>query len=55
MDDHKKELMRYRLQTAKERLSAAKSLLQEKCYKDSVNRSYYENPVGKLPLVTVCR
>lgn len=41
MADHKKELMRYRLQTAKERLSAAKSLLQEKCYKDSVNRSYY--------------
>lgn len=41
MADHKKELMRYRLQTAKERLSAANSLLQEKCYKDSVNRSYY--------------
>lgn len=41
MADHKKELMRYRLQTAKERLDAAKSLLQEKCYKDSVNRSYY--------------
>ena len=41
MADHKRELMQYRLQTAKERLSAAKSLLQEKCYKDSVNRSYY--------------
>lgn len=33
--------MRYRLQTAKERLDSAKILLENQCYKDSIGRSYY--------------
>ena len=41
MPDNRKELMQYRLQTAKERLSSSALLLREHSYKDSINRSYY--------------
>lgn len=41
LPDNRKELMLYRLQTAKERLYASRLLLHEKSYKDSINRSYY--------------
>ena len=41
MPDNRKELMLYRLQTAKERLQSSQLLLREKSYKDSINRSYY--------------
>ena len=37
MDDY----VKYRLDTAKERLVAASSLIAAGCYKDSINRSYY--------------
>lgn len=41
LPDNRKELMRYRLDTAKERLNSAKILLESGSYKDSVGRSYY--------------
>ena len=41
MPDHKKELMDYRLQSARERLHSSELLLKEGSYKDSINRSYY--------------
>lgn len=41
MPDNKKELMKYRLDSAKERLNAAKILLAGGSYKDSIGRSYY--------------
>lgn len=41
MPDHKKELMDYRMVSAAERLSAAKLLLDNGNYKDSIGRSYY--------------
>ncbi len=41
MPDNRKELMQYRLQTAKERLSSSALLLREHSYRDSINRSYY--------------
>lgn len=41
MPDNRKELILYRLQTAKERLRSSQLLLREKSYKDSINRSYY--------------
>ena len=41
MPDNRKELILYRLQTAKERLHSSQLLLREKSYKDSINRSYY--------------
>lgn len=41
MRDNKKELMRYRLDMAKERLESAKLLLDNGNYKDSIGRSYY--------------
>ena len=37
MDDY----VKYRMDTAKERLVAASSLIDAGCYKDSINRSYY--------------
>ena len=33
--------MKYRLQTAKERLHSSELLLKDRSYKDSINRSYY--------------
>ena len=41
MNENKKELMEYRLENAKERLTAAKVLLESGNYKDSIGRSYY--------------
>lgn len=41
MLDNKKELMEYRFESAKERLNAAKVLLEYGSYKDSISRSYY--------------
>lgn len=41
MPDNRKELMNYRLESAKERLNAAKILLTGGSYKDSIGRSYY--------------
>ena len=41
MPDNRKELILYRLQTAKQRLHSSQLLLREKSYKDSINRSYY--------------
>lgn len=41
MPDNRKELMKYRLEMAKERLHSSKILLNDGCYKDSIGRSYY--------------
>ena len=41
MPDNRKELMKYRLEMAKERLHSSKILLDDGCYKDSIGRSYY--------------
>ena len=41
MPDNRRELMTYRLITAKERLDSAKILLEAGKYKDSIGRSYY--------------
>lgn len=41
MPDYQKELMKYRIQTAKEKLHSAEVLLNAGEYKDSVGRSYY--------------
>lgn len=41
MPDNRKELMKYRLESAKERLNSAKILLISGSYKDSIGRSYY--------------
>ncbi len=41
MSDSRQELIQYRLETAKEKLRAAKVLLDSENYKDSVGRSYY--------------
>ena len=41
MHNNRKELMQYRLDMAKERLEAAKLLLDNGSYKDSIGRSYY--------------
>ncbi len=41
MPDSRSELIDYRLNTAKEKLSAAQVLLESGNYKDSVGRSYY--------------
>ncbi len=41
MSDSRQELIQYRLDTAKEKLRAAKVLLDSENYKDSVGRSYY--------------
>lgn len=41
MTDGKTELMRYRLESAKERLNSSKVLLDNGNYKDSIGRSYY--------------
>lgn len=41
MPDYQKELMYYRLETAKEKLHSAKILLDAGGYKDSIGRSYY--------------
>lgn len=41
MPDNRRELMTYRLITAKERLDSAKILLECGNYKDSIGRSYY--------------
>lgn len=41
MPDNRKELMNYRLESAKERLNSAKILLINGNYKDSIGRSYY--------------
>lgn len=39
--DNKKELMRYRLEGAREKLDSSKLLLDNGNYKDSIGRSYY--------------
>lgn len=41
MPDNRKELMQYRIQTAKEKLHSAEVLLTANEYKDSISRSYY--------------
>ncbi len=41
MPENRKELMEYRLESARERLKSAKVLLECGSYKDSVGRSYY--------------
>lgn len=41
MLEQKKELMKYRLDMAEERLHSAKILLEDGSYKDSIGRSYY--------------
>lgn len=41
MLEPKKELMKYRLDMARERLHSAKILLEDGSYKDSIGRSYY--------------
>lgn len=41
MPDYQKELMEYRLKTAKEKLLSAKVLLEVGAFKDSIGRSYY--------------
>lgn len=41
MPDYQKELMEYRIKTAKEKLFSAKILLEQNSLKDSIGRSYY--------------
>ena len=41
MPDNRTELMKYRLDMARERLHSSKILLDEGSYKDSIGRSYY--------------
>lgn len=41
LPDNRKELMRYRLEMAEERLKSSKVLLDAGSYKDSIGRSYY--------------
>ena len=41
MPDYQKELIRYRLHAAQEKLHSAKILLDAGEYKDSIGRSYY--------------
>ena len=41
MPDNRKELMKYRLEIAEERLHSSKVLLEAGSYKDSIGRSYY--------------
>lgn len=41
MPDNRKELMKYRLEMAEERLHSSKVLLEAGSYKDSIGRSYY--------------
>lgn len=41
LPDSRKELMRYRLEMAEERLKSSKVLLDAGSYKDSIGRSYY--------------
>ena len=41
MPDNRKELMKYRLEMAEERLHFSKVLLEAGSYKDSIGRSYY--------------
>lgn len=41
MCDSRAELMKYRLEMAKERLDSSKLLLDHGSYKDSIGRSYY--------------
>jgi len=41
LDDHNKALVSYRLESAREKLSAAVDLFEKHHYKDSVSRSYY--------------
>jgi hypothetical protein len=41
LPEARKELVKYRLESAKERLNAAKVLLECGSYKDSISRSYY--------------
>ena len=40
MPDNRKELIKYRLESARERLNSAEVLLMSKSYKDSIGRSY---------------
>lgn len=41
IDESIKALVSYRLESAREKLSAAEDLLEKRHYKDSVSRSYY--------------
>jgi uncharacterized protein (UPF0332 family) len=41
LDDSSKALVSYRLESAREKLSAAEDLFEKHHYKDSVSRSYY--------------
>jgi uncharacterized protein (UPF0332 family) len=41
IDDQRRSLVLYRIQSAKEKLNAAEALLEKGHYKDSVGRSYY--------------
>ena len=41
LDESIKALISYRLESAREKLSAAEDLLEKRHYKDSVSRSYY--------------
>lgn len=41
LDESIKALVSYRLESAREKLSAAEDLLEKRHYKDSVSRSYY--------------
>lgn len=41
MPDNRKELMKYKLEMAEERLHSSKVLLEAGSYKDSIGRSYY--------------
>ena len=40
-NENRIELMKYRIESAKARLRAAKVLFEAEEYKDSINRSYY--------------
>ena len=41
LDESIKALISYRMESAREKLSAAEDLLEKRHYKDSVSRSYY--------------
>ena len=53
LEGNKKSLVSYRLESAREKLSAARDLLAKGHYKDSVSRSYYATFTAARALLAV--
>ena len=52
MPDNRKELIKYRLESARERLNSAEVLLMSKSYKDSIGR-YRDCSVSKRHFLNI--